>query len=89
MKGNMEKEQFNESEKQFYQRLGKALRDARRRANKSQSQVAQSINVTFQQVQKYEKAKNFPKEYRTMKMVESLGRDYETFKKEYNVYTGQ
>jgi|TARA_R110002020_G_scaffold147960_1_gene323650 transcriptional regulator with XRE-family HTH domain len=87
MKGNMEKEQFNESEKQFYQRLGKALRDARRRANKSQSQVAQSINVTFQQVQKYEKATNFPKEYRTMKMVESLGRDYETFKKEYNVYS--
>ena len=32
-------------------------------------------------------ATNFPKEYRTMKMVESLGRDYETFKKEYNVYS--
>jgi transcriptional regulator with XRE-family HTH domain len=89
MKGiEMENNTFNESELQFYQRLGKALRDARRRANKSQSDVAKAINVTFQQVQKYEKATNFPKEYRTIKMVESLGRDYDSFKREYNVYSG-
>jgi hypothetical protein len=43
MKGiEMENNTFNESELQFYQRLGKALRDARRRANKSQSDVAKA-----------------------------------------------
>ena len=49
--------------------------------------VANSINVTFQQIQKYEKATNYPKEFRTRKMVEYLGRDYETFLKENNVHT--
>ena len=68
--------------------IGIKLRNKRVERKLNQTKVADVLGVTFQQVQKYEKATNFPKEYRTMKMVESLGRDYETFKKEYNVYTG-
>ena len=66
----------------------KHYRNARRAAYKTQTDVANSINVTFQQIQKYEKATNYPKEFRTRKMVEYLGRrDYETFLKNYNVHT--
>tara|TARA_R100000231_G_scaffold56892_1_gene47109 strand:+ start:1531 stop:1785 length:255 start_codon:yes stop_codon:yes gene_type:complete len=78
---------FEEQEKEFYKKLGIALRNARRAAYKTQTDVANSINVTFQQIQKYEKATNYPKEFRTRKMVEYLGRDYETFLKENNVHT--
>tara|TARA_Y100001938_G_C7982572_1_gene375176 strand:- start:24 stop:278 length:255 start_codon:yes stop_codon:yes gene_type:complete len=78
---------FEEQEKEFYKKLGIALRNARRAAYKTQTDVGQSINVTFQQIQKYEKATNYPKEFRTRKMVEYLGRDYETFLKENNVHT--
>ena len=78
---------FEQKEKEFYTKLGKALCEARRAAYKTQTDVANSINVTFQQIQKYEKATNYPKEFRTRKMVEYLGRDYETFLKENNVHT--
>ena len=44
---------FEEQEKEFYKKLGVALRNARRAAYKTQTDVANSINVTFQQIQKY------------------------------------
>lgn len=79
---------LEQKEREFYQKLGVALRQARRAANKSQSDVAQSINVTFQQIQKYEKATNYPKEFRTRQIVKFLGRnDYDGFLRDYNVHT--
>ena len=79
---------FQEKEKEFYKKLGIALRQARRAANKSQSDVAKSIDVTFQQIQKYEKATNYPKEFKTREIVKYLGRsDYDGFLRDYNVHT--
>ena len=42
----------------FYRDLGRNLRTARSAAGKSQSEVAEFLEVTFQQVQKYENGKN-------------------------------
>ena len=42
----------------FYRDLGRNVRTARRAAGKSQSEVAEFLDVTFQQVQKYEKGTN-------------------------------
>jgi len=42
----------------FYRDLGRNLRTARSAAGKSQSDVAEFLDVTFQQVQKYENGKN-------------------------------
>ena len=38
--------------------LGKKLKRRRRQVNKTQTDIANAINVTFQQVQKYEKGIN-------------------------------
>ena len=79
---------FEEQEKEFYKKLGVALRNARRAAYKTQTDVANSINVTFQQIQKYEKGTNYPKEYKTRQMVKYLGRnDYDGFLRDFNVHT--
>jgi len=45
-------------ESPFYRDLGRNVRTARSAAGKSQSEVAQFLDVTFQQVQKYENGKN-------------------------------
>ena len=42
----------------FYRDLGRNVRTARSAAGKSQSEVAEFLDVTFQQVQKYEKGMN-------------------------------
>ena len=42
----------------FYRELGRNLRVARSAAGKSQSEVAEHLDVTFQQVQKYENGTN-------------------------------
>jgi transcriptional regulator with XRE-family HTH domain len=42
----------------FYRDLGRNLRAARGAAGKSQSEVAEYLDVTFQQVQKYENGTN-------------------------------
>lgn len=42
----------------FYQDLGRNVRTARSAAGKSQSEVAEFLEVSFQQVQKYESGKN-------------------------------
>ena len=78
---------FNEKKELFYQKLGKALRLERIRNGKTQSQIASVANVTFQQIQKYEKAKNECGEFRARKIVESYGRRYEDFLNEYDVHT--
>jgi transcriptional regulator with XRE-family HTH domain len=45
-------------EDRFYRELGLNIRAARAIAGKTQGEVAEHINVTFQQVQKYEKGTN-------------------------------
>lgn len=45
-------------EERFYRELGLNLRAARGAAGKSQTDVAEHIDVTFQQVQKYENGKD-------------------------------
>jgi transcriptional regulator with XRE-family HTH domain len=42
----------------FYRELGRNLRLARSTAGKSQSEIAQQLDLTFQQVQKYENGTN-------------------------------
>ena len=42
----------------FYRELGSNLRVARSAAGKSQSEIAEYLDVTFQQVQKYENGTN-------------------------------
>jgi transcriptional regulator with XRE-family HTH domain len=42
----------------FYRDLGRNLRTARSAAGKSQSEVAEFLDLTFQQVQKYENGTN-------------------------------
>ena len=42
----------------FYRDLGRNVRTARSAAGKSQTEVAEFLDVTFQQVQKYENGKN-------------------------------
>lgn len=45
-------------EDDFYRKLGHAIRAARSAAGKTQDEVAQEIDVSFQQLQKYEKGRN-------------------------------
>jgi len=68
-------------------KIGKALKLERIRNGKTQSDIGKIINVTFQQIQKYEKAKNSISEFKSRKIVKSFGKDYEQFLREYNVYT--
>src|ERR1035437_5673987 len=42
----------------FYRELGRNLRVARNASGKNQSEIAAHLNVTFQQVQKYENGTN-------------------------------
>jgi transcriptional regulator with XRE-family HTH domain len=42
----------------FYRELGRNLRIARTASGKTQSEIAEHLDVTFQQVQKYEKGTN-------------------------------
>jgi transcriptional regulator with XRE-family HTH domain len=74
-------EEINISEEEFYIRLGKGLKNLRYNQGKhvTQSDVANYIGCTFQQVQKYEKGVNRPSEFRSRKMIEYLGMDYNKF----------
>ena len=42
----------------FYRDLGQALRVARGKAGRTQEEIAEYLDVTFQQIQKYETGKN-------------------------------
>ena len=50
----IEEKTIEQKEKEFYTKLGEALKQARWAARKTQTDVAKTINVTFQQIQKYE-----------------------------------
>ena len=70
---------FEEQEKEFYKKLGIALRNARRAAYKTQTDVANSINVTFQQIQKYEKGTNAIPLPKLIMFLEATDTDWDYF----------
>ena len=66
-------------EDNFNKHLGNKLKLRRLALGLTQTKVAKAINVTFQQIQKYEKGTNRPSEFRSRKMIEYLGMDYNKF----------
>ena len=74
-------------EDNFNKHLGKKLRIRRLSLGLTQTKVAQAINVTFQQIQKYEKGTNGVSSNRLMQLAEFLKvpiiyffEDYKEFK---------
>ena len=59
-------------EDNFNNHLGKKLRIRRLSLGLTQTKVAQAINVTFQQIQKYEKGTNGVSSNRLMQLAEFL-----------------
>ena len=59
-------------EDNFNKHLGKKLRIRRLSLGLTQTKVAQAINVTFQQIQKYEKGTNGVSSNRLMQLAEFL-----------------
>ena len=59
-------------EENFYVHLGKKLRMRRLSLGLTQTKVAQAINVTFQQIQKYEKGTNGVSSNRLMQLLQFL-----------------
>ena len=57
----MSDDTFEQQEKEFYTQLGIALRNARRAAYKTQTDVANSINVTFNKFKNMRKAQTILK----------------------------
>ena len=76
-------------EESFNVHLGKKLRIRRLSLGLTQTKVAQAINVTFQQIQKYEKGTNGVSSNRLMQLAQFLKvpiiyffEDYKDFKNE-------
>ena len=79
-------------EENFNVHLGKKLRMRRLSLGLTQTKVAQAINVTFQQIQKYEKGTNGVSSNRLMQLSQFLKvpiiyffEDYKDFKSENSV----
>ena len=68
------------------QHLGKKLRLRRTSLGLTQTQVAQAINVTFQQIQKYEKGTNGVSSSRLMQISQFLKVPITFFYEEYKDY---
>ena len=66
-------------ESNFNRHLGSKLRMRRLSLGLTQTKVAQAINVTFQQIQKYEKGKNAVSVHNELKLAEFLNCDRNYF----------
>ena len=82
-------------EENFNVHLGKKLRMRRLSLGLTQTKVAQAINVTFQQIQKYEKGTNGVSSSRLMQLSQFLKvpityfyEDFKDFKEGDTAYTG-
>jgi len=73
-------------EKIFNVHLGKKLRMRRLSLGLTQTKVAQAINVTFQQIQKYEKGTNGVSSNRLMQLSQFLKVPITYFYEEYKDY---
>jgi transcriptional regulator with XRE-family HTH domain len=90
MKGNeMQKQLFQERENNFYQKLGRGLKLERIGQGFTQSDVGKAINVSFQQIQKYEKGINRADVFKMLEIMNFFKKDYKQFLEEYNVYTNR
>ncbi len=75
-------------EESFNIHLGKKLRMRRLSLGLTQTKVAQAINVTFQQIQKYEKGTNGVSSARLMQISQFLKVPITYFFEEYKDYKG-
>ena len=75
-------------EENFNIHLGKKLRMRRLSLGLTQTKVAQAINVTFQQIQKYEKGTNGVSSSRLMQLSQFLKIPITYFYEEYKDYKG-
>jgi transcriptional regulator with XRE-family HTH domain len=73
-------------EENFNNHLGKKLRMRRLSLGLTQSKVAEAINVTFQQIQKYEKGTNGVSSARLMQISQFLKVPITYFYEEYKDY---
>ena len=74
-------------EENFNIHLGRKLRMRRLSLGLTQTKVAQAINVTFQQIQKYEKGTNGVSSSRLMQLSQFLKVPITYFYEEYKDYT--
>ncbi len=73
---------------QLNQHLGKKLRLRRTSLGLTQTQVAKAINVTFQQIQKYEKGTNGVSSARLLQLANFLKVPIKYFFEDYQDFTG-
>ena len=79
MKGNMEKEQFEKSQKEFDIKVGQIIKFKRQHKGidrgkiVTQSDVSELIAKTFQQIQKYEKGTNSCSGFTMLCLFKGLG----------------
>ena len=76
-------------ESNFNRHLGSKLRLRRLALGLTQTKVAQAINVTFQQIQKYEKGTNGISSLRIMQLANFLKVPVVYFYEGYNTYEGE
>ena len=76
-------------ESNFNQHLGSKLRMRRLALGLTQTKVAQAINVTFQQIQKYEKGTNGISSLRIMQLANFLKVPVVYFYEDYASYEGE
>ena len=74
---------------QLNQHLGKKLRLKRTSLGLTQTQVAQAINVTFQQIQKYEKGTNGVSSARLLQLANFLKVPIKYFFEDYQDFSDQ
>ncbi len=76
-------------EESFNSHLGKKLRMRRLSLGLTQTKVAQAINVTFQQIQKYEKGTNGVSSSRLLQLSQFLKVPIVYFYEDYKDYKGE
>jgi len=76
-------------EESFNSHLGKKLRMRRLSLGLTQTKVAQAINVTFQQIQKYEKGTNGVSSSRLLQLSQFLKDPIVYFYEDYKDYKGE
>ena len=76
-------------ESNFNSHLGSKLRMRRLALGLTQTKVAQAINVTFQQIQKYEKGTNGISSLRIMQLANFLKVPVVYFYEGYSIYEGE
>ena len=76
-------------ESNFNRHLGTKLRMRRLALGLTQTKVAQAINVTFQQIQKYEKGTNGISSLRIMQLANFLKVPVVYFYEDYSSYEGE